>query len=102
MKSRFKAAWIQGAVRVICLASPVGPEAWVRQAISPFERDCRLLRRVNSVSKIDMHPRGEHHQFASDNTAGICREVLSGVGEAHRGGTVSSGHDEWTNWCRGW
>jgi threonine aldolase len=59
-----------------------------------------LLRRVNSISKIDMQPRGEHHEFASDNTAGICPEVLAALEEANHGATVSYGDDEWTRRVR--
>jgi threonine aldolase len=59
-----------------------------------------LLRRVNSVSKIDMQPRGEHHEFASDNTAGICPEVLTALEEANHGAAVSYGDDQWTSRVR--
>jgi threonine aldolase len=59
-----------------------------------------LLRRVNSVSKIDMQPRGEHHEFASDNTAGICPEVLAALEETNHGAAVSYGDDEWTSRVR--
>jgi threonine aldolase len=61
-----------------------------------------LLRRVNSVSKIDMQPRGEHHEFASDNTAGICPEVLAALAETNHGAAVSYGDDEWTSRVREW
>src|SRR5437762_11395420 len=47
-----------------------------------------------------MQPRGEHHQFASDNTAGICPEVLAALEEANRGAAVSYGDDEWTSRVR--
>jgi hypothetical protein len=76
---------------VICLA---GSAAWARQAISPFERDCRLPRCLNSVSKIDMNRGSEHHEFASDNTAGICPEVLAALEEANHDAAVSYGDDE--------
>ena len=59
-----------------------------------------MLRRVKSVSKIDMHPRGEHNEFASDNTVGICPEVLAALEEANHGAAVSYGDDEWTNRVR--
>jgi threonine aldolase len=41
-----------------------------------------------------------HHQFASDNTAGICPEVLAALEEANRGAAVSYGDDEWTRRVR--
>jgi threonine aldolase len=59
-----------------------------------------LLRRANSVSKIDMQPRGEHHEFASDNTAGICPEVLASLEQAKHGASVSYGDDAWTSRVR--
>jgi threonine aldolase len=59
-----------------------------------------LLRRVNSVSKIDMQPCGEHHEFASDNTAGICPEVLAALEETNHAAAVSYGDDEWTSRVR--
>ena len=43
-----------------------------------------------------MHPGGAHHQFASDNTAGICPEVLAALEEANRGAVESYGTDELT------
>jgi threonine aldolase len=59
-----------------------------------------LLRRVNSVSKIDVQPRDEHHEFASDNTAGICPEVLASLEQANHGAAVSYGDDAWTSRVR--
>jgi threonine aldolase len=50
----------------------------------------------NSASKIDMQSSGQHHQFASDNTAGICPEVLAALEEANSGAAESYGADEWT------
>src|SRR5438270_2319940 len=47
-----------------------------------------------------MQPRGEHHEFASDNTAGICPEVLAALEEANHGEAVSYGDDEWTDRVR--
>ncbi|MEY2544103.1 MAG: threonine aldolase [Verrucomicrobiota bacterium] len=47
-----------------------------------------------------MQPRGEHHEFASDNTAGICPEVLAALGEANHDAAVSYGDDELTNRVR--
>jgi threonine aldolase len=42
----------------------------------------------------------QHHQFASDNTLGICPEALAALEEAHRGGAQSYGDDEWTRRLR--
>ena len=42
-----------------------------------------------------MQGRDEHHQFASDNTAGICPEVLAALEEANHGAAVSYGTDQW-------
>ena len=39
---------------------------------------------------------GGHHQFASDNTAGICPEVLAAVEEANHGAAEPYGADEVT------
>jgi threonine aldolase len=47
-----------------------------------------------------MQGRDEHHQFASDNTAGICPEVLAALEEANHGAAVSYGDDEWTSRVR--
>ena len=43
-----------------------------------------------------MQPRDEHHGFASDNTAGICPEVVAALEEANRGAAESYSDDEWT------
>src|ERR1700693_4194759 len=37
----------------------------------------------------------EHHQFASDNTIGICPEALAALEEANNGAAESYGDDEW-------
>ena len=55
-----------------------------------------MLLAATSTSKIDMHPGGAHHKFASDNTAGICPEVLAALEEANRGAVESYGTDELT------
>lgn len=47
-----------------------------------------------------MQRRGEHHEFASDNTAGICPEVLAALQEANQGVAISYGDDEWTKRVR--
>ena len=59
-----------------------------------------MLRRVKSVSKIDMQPPGEHHELASDNTAGICPEVFAALEKANHGAAVSYSDDEWTSRVR--
>jgi threonine aldolase len=84
---------------VICLAGAAGPGLGpVRQF--RFFKHCRLLGRANSISKIEMQPRNERHQFASDNTAGICPEVLAALEEANRVAAISYGDDEWTRRVR--
>ena len=83
---------------MICLAGPASPGARARQAIAPFEA-CRLPPERYSFSKIDMH-RLEHHEFASDNTAGICPEVSAAIEEANHGTIVSYGDDELTRRVR--
>lgn len=47
-----------------------------------------------------MQPCGEHQEFASDNTAGICPEVLAALEEANHGAAVSYGTDQWTGRVR--
>jgi threonine aldolase len=47
-----------------------------------------------------MQLRDERHQFASDNTAGICPEVLAALEEANHGAAISYGDDEWTRRVR--
>jgi len=59
-----------------------------------------LLLVPNSASKIDMHPGEAHQEFASDNTAGMCPEVLAALDEVNRGSADSYGADEWTNRVR--
>jgi threonine aldolase len=56
-----------------------------------------LLREPNSISKIDidMQP-AEHHHFASDNTAGICPEVVAALETANRDSAISYGDDALT------
>ena len=85
---------------MICLAGPAGPGARVRQAISLFSSDCRLLLARKSISKIDMESSGERHEFASDNTTGICPEVLTALEEANHGAAESYGADKWTGRVR--
>ncbi len=59
-----------------------------------------MLPVPNSASKIDMQSSGGHHQFASDNTAGICPEVLEALEDANHGAAVSYGDDGWTSRVR--
>jgi len=37
----------------------------------------------------------EHHEFASDNTTGICPEAVAALHEANQGAAESYGDDEW-------
>ena len=37
----------------------------------------------------------EHHEFASDNTTGVCPEALAGLEAANSGAAESYGDDEW-------
>ena len=60
-----------------------------------------MLLVPNSASKIDMQSSGENHQFASDNTAGICPEVLAALEEANHAAAESYGTDRWTSRVRG-
>jgi threonine aldolase len=85
---------------VICLAGPAGPGARARQAISPFIEGLLFALLPNSGSKIDMQVLGEHREFESDNTAGICPEVLAALEEANQGAAISYGEDDWTNRVR--
>ncbi|HEY6071680.1 MAG TPA: low specificity L-threonine aldolase [Chthoniobacterales bacterium] len=47
-----------------------------------------------------MHSSGAHHELASDNTAGMCPEVLAALEQVNREATESYGEDEWTNRVR--
>src|ERR1700722_20930727 len=42
-----------------------------------------------------MEKQQEHHQFASDNTAGVCPEALAALEEVNHGAAESYGDDEW-------
>ncbi len=42
-----------------------------------------------------MEKQREHHEFASDNTIGICPEALAALEEANHGAAESYGDDEW-------
>ena len=42
----------------------------------------------------------EHHQFASDNTLGVCPEALAALEEANQGAAESYGDDEWMRQVR--
>jgi threonine aldolase len=43
-----------------------------------------------------MKQRGERHEFASDNTAGICPEAFEALENANVNGAPSYGDDRWT------
>jgi threonine aldolase len=43
-----------------------------------------------------MDTSAEHHEFASDNTLGVCPEVLAALKEVNHGAAESYGDDEWT------
>ena len=47
-----------------------------------------------------MDKRQEHHQFASDNTVGICPEALAALEEANHQSVPSYGDDEWMHRLR--
>ena len=58
-----------------------------------------MPRVATSISKIEMERAG-HHEFASDNTAGICPEVLTALEEVNHGAAESYGADQWTSRVR--
>src|SRR6266567_242084 len=43
-----------------------------------------------------MNPQAERHEFASDNTAGICPEAFAALQAANIGVAASYGEDRWT------
>jgi threonine aldolase len=47
-----------------------------------------------------MEQPGEYHEFASDNTLGICPEALAALDEVNCGAAESYGDDEWTRRLR--
>ena len=47
-----------------------------------------------------MEKPSEHHEFASDNTLGICPEALAALEEANHGAAQSYGDDEWVRRLR--
>ena len=51
---------------------------------------------AKSISKVDVNPRGDRHEFASDNTAPICPEAWAALEEANSHGAPSYGEDRWT------
>jgi threonine aldolase len=55
-----------------------------------------LLASPKSISKIDMKQIGERHEFASDNTTGICPEAFAALEEANANDAPSYGEDRWT------
>src|SRR5204863_8610793 len=73
------------------------PRARVRQAISLKAMTGYLFaREAEVISKIDMKQSGERHDFASDNTAGICPEAFAALEEANANDAPSYGEDRWT------
>ena len=42
----------------------------------------------------------QHHEFASDNTAGVCSETLAALEQANCGAVESYGDDKWTRLLR--
>ena len=80
----------------ICLVDSGGPGLGsVRQSLLAKLR-AYLLHGPKSISKIDMKQRGERHEFASDNTAGICLEAFKALENANINGAPSYGEDRWT------
>ena len=59
-----------------------------------------MLLAPTSISKIDMHASSAHQEFASDNTAGMCPEVLAALEKINGGAAASYGDDEWTDRVR--
>lgn len=55
-----------------------------------------MLGRARSISKIDMSKRADRHEFASDNTAPICREALAALQRANVEAVPSYGEDRFT------
>jgi threonine aldolase len=47
-----------------------------------------------------MERSAEHHEFASDNTGGICPEALAALDQVNYGAVESYGDDEWTRRLR--
>jgi len=83
-------------VEGICLVDSGGPGLGsVRQSLLAKLR-AYLLHGPKSISKIDMKQRGERHEFASDNTAGICLEAFKALENANINGAPSYGEDRWT------
>jgi threonine aldolase len=60
-----------------------------------------LPRVPKSISnRIAMHDATQHHEFASDNTIGVCPAVLAALEESNRGAAESYGDDKWTRRLR--
>ena len=85
---------------MICPAGPGGSGTRGPSGNFLFSNDCRLLLAPTSISKIDMQSGRRHHDFESDNTAGICPEVLAAIEEINHGATESYGADEFTGQVR--
>lgn len=82
---------------MICLAVP-GAETRVPARQSYFKAGVgsRLPTSVKSISKVDVNPRENRYEFASDNTAPICPEAWAALSEANSHGAPSYGEDRWT------
>src|SRR6266498_1238877 len=84
-------------VEEICLVDSGGPGLGsVRQSLLAKLRAAYLLDGPKSISKTDMKPCGERHEFASDNTAAICPEAMKALENANVDGAPSYGEDRWT------
>ena len=69
---------------------------FVRQSLfAGFTRN-HLPPGPNATSKIAMSQSGERHEFASDNTAGICPEAWAALENANTNEVSSYGEDRWT------
>src|SRR5438874_5105641 len=90
-------AEFRGASGGICLVDSRGPRlGFVRQSLFVGFRHTNLLPGPNAISKIDVSQSGGGHEFASDNTAGICPEAWAALEKANTGEVSSYGEDQWT------
>ena len=69
---------------------------FVRQSLFRWRTRTQLLPGPNAIIKIDMSQSGGRHEFASDNTAGICPEAWAALENANTGEVPSYGEDQWT------
>src|SRR5437773_12405079 len=90
-------AEFRGASGKICLVDSRGPGlGFVRQSLFVGFTHTNLLPGPNAISKIDMSQSGGRHEFASDNTAGICPEAWAALEKANTSEVSSYGEDQWT------